>query len=166
MIYATTINLLVFFKHSSPCLICRDLSIINKEILVDESFEFRYQLLQLSDRGGQKYPSELALESLIIVWKILTIIQSNSELMSLLVLIEGQTRKILVTLAFGSLTGLDSGFEGWRTTCPSCNVKGSTILSSLVRSEANCLIANLVKNYNSSLTLKGLEKRKLKKFDS
>ena len=77
-------------------------------------------------------------------------------------LIEGQTRKILVTPAFGSLTG----FEGWRTTCPSCNVKGSTILSSLVRSEANCLIANLVKNYNSSLTIKGLEKRKLKKFDS
>ena len=77
-------------------------------------------------------------------------------------LIEGQTRKILVTLDFGSLTG----FEGWRTTCPSCNVKGSTILSSLVRSEANCLFANLVKNYDSSLTLKGLEKRKLKKFDS
>ena len=44
-----------------------------------------------------------------------------------------------------------------RTTCQSCNVKGSTILSSLVRSEANCLIANLVKNYNSSITLKGLE---------
>ena len=154
-----THNINKWFKHSSPCLICRDLLTIDKDILVDESFEFRYQLLQLSDHGGLKYPSELALESLIIVWKILTIIQSYSELMSLL--IEGQTRKILVTLAFGSLTGLDSGF-----ICPSCNVKGSTILSSLVRGEANCLIANLVKNYNSSLTLKGLEKRKLKKFDS
>ena len=81
-------------------------------------------------------------------------------------LIEGQTRKILVTLAFGSLTGLDSDFQAWRTTCPSCNVKGSTILSSLVWSEANLLIVNLIKNYNSSLTLKGLEKRKLKKLDS
>ena len=143
---------------------CRDLLIIDKDILIDEAFEFRYQLLQLTDRGGLKYPSELALDSLIIVWKILTIIQSNNELMSLF--IEGQTRKILVTLAFGLLSGLDSGYEGWRTTCPSCNVKGSTILSSLIWSEANCLIANLVKNYNSSLALKGLEKRKLKKFDS
>ena len=85
-----------YLKHSSPSLICRDILIIDKDILVDESFELRYQLLQLSDRGGLKYPSELALESLIIVWKILTIIQSNSEFMSLL--IEGQTRKILVTL--------------------------------------------------------------------
>ena len=41
-------------------------------------------------------------------------------------------------------------------------MKCSTILSSLVRSEANCLFTNLVKNYDSSLTLKGLEKRKLK----
>ena len=100
------------------------------------------------------------MDSLIIVWKILTIIQSNNELISLF--IEGQTRKILVTLAFGLLSDLDSGYEGWRTTCTSCNVKGSTILSSLIWSEANCLIANLVKNYNSSLALKGLEKRKLK----
>ena len=48
-----------------------------------------------------------------------------------------KSRKILVTFSFGLLTGLDSGYEGWRTTCPSCNVKGSTILSSLIWSEAN-----------------------------
>ena len=99
-----------YVKRSSPCLICRDLLIIDKNILIDEAFEFRYQLLQLTDRGGLKYPSELALDSLIIVWKILTIIQSNNELMSLF--IEGQTRNILVTLAFGLPSGLDSGYEG------------------------------------------------------
>ena len=80
--------------------------------------------------------------------------------------IEGQTRKILVTLAFSFLTGLHSDHEGWRTTCPSCNVEGSSILPSLIWSEANCLTANLFKNYNSSLALKVLEKRKLKRFDS
>ena len=126
-------------------------------------------LLTLFSNTNTQPSSQISMEEFIQsfspIYSVHTdIIQSNSELMSLLT--EGQTRKILVTLAFGSLTGLDSGFESWRTTCPSCNVKGSTILSNLVRSEANCLIANLLKNYNSSLTLKGLEKRKLKKFDS
>ena len=78
--------------------------------------------------------------------------------------IEGQTRKILVTLAFGLLSGLDSGYEVWRTTWPSCNVKGSNILSSLIWSEANGLIENLVKNYNSSLALTEYCREEFEKF--
>ena len=79
-------------------------------------------------------------------------------------LIEGQTRKILVTLAFGSLTGLDSGFEGWRTTCPSCNVKGSTILSSLVRSEANCLNCKSCQELQFEPYFKGIRKAEIVRF--
>ena len=153
-----------YLKRSPPCHICRDTLIIEKDFLIDESFGPQYKLLQLTDRGGLKYPSELVLESMIIVWKILTIIESNSELMGLFV--EGPSRKILLDLALGFLFDVDSVYEGWRKTCPSCNVNCCSILSRLIWIEGNCLIANKVKNYNSSVALKGLEKRKLKKFNS
>ena len=105
-----------------------------------------------------KYPSELVLESVIIVWKILTIIESNSDLMGLFV--QGPSRKILLDLALSFLSDVDSGYEGWGKTCSSCNVNGCSILSRLIWIEGNCLIVNKVKNYHSSV----LEKRKLKKF--
>ena len=59
-----------YLKRSPPCHICRDALISNKDFLIDESFGAKYKLLQLTDRGGLKYPSELVLESMIIVWKV------------------------------------------------------------------------------------------------
>ena len=59
-----------YLKRSPPCHICRDAFIFDKDFLIDESFGPQNKLLQLTDRGGLKYPSELVLESMIIVWKI------------------------------------------------------------------------------------------------
>ena len=132
---------------------------MDKEFLMDESCGPKYKLLQLSDQGGLKYPSELVLDSIIIIWKILTCIENNNDLMALFV--EGPSRKILMDLSMCFIFDVDNNCKGWKNACSSCSVDGSLILSRLILMEGNCLIANKVKNYNSRVCSKGLEKRKL-----
>ena len=85
-----------YLKRIQPCLLCLDMLTIDKDILVDEAFLSQYRLLELSDRGKLKYPSEVFLESIVTLWKIFSIIQNNIELVNALV--EGPARKILVEL--------------------------------------------------------------------
>ena len=60
-----------YLKPSQPCRICRDVLTIEKDLLVDEvDTTSKFKLLELSDRGDLKYPSEVALESIVTVWKI------------------------------------------------------------------------------------------------
>ena len=147
-----------YLKHSKPCNICQDLLTIDKDSLIDELPLSQYKLLELSDRGNLKYPSELVLESIVIAWKIFFIIENNSELMSILV--QGPSRKILVDLTLKSI----ADYKLWMNICSFCAVRGCHILHRLVFVSANCFLANKVKNYNSMVISKGMEKRKLKKF--
>ena len=119
--------------------------------------------MEISDRGRLKYPTEIVLESVVTLWKIFSIIQNNRELMGALV--EGAARKILVELALNSIMD-NHDCDVWRNTCPSCDVVGFSILRRLLFVSGNCMIANKVKNYNSMVACRGIEKRKLKKFSS
>ncbi|KAI6648566.1 hypothetical protein LOD99_8046 [Oopsacas minuta] len=141
-------------KRSPPCYLCQDLLTIDKDCLIHESTGFQYRLLELTDREGLKYPSELVLDSIITVWKNFTVIEGYAEWMRIFV--EGSYRQILLDL----VCSVDDGC--WREQCPSCNLNRSSILRKLVFTEANCLIANKVKNYNSKVASKEFEKRKLK----
>ena len=136
---------------------------IDKDILVDEAFLSQYRLLELSDRGKLKYPSEVVLESIVTLWKIFSIIQNNIELVNALV--EGPARKILVELALNSIVD-SNDCDVWENTFPSCNIPRFSILRRLLFVSGNCMIANKVKNYNSMVVCRGIEKRKLKKFNS
>ena len=79
------------------------------------------------------------------------------------IFLNGPSRKILVDL----LNYLENseGFEIWRNSCASCKVCGWSIVRRLVFVASNCLIflTDKVKNYNSIVVSKGIEKRKLKK---
>ena len=51
--------------------------------------------------------------------------------------VEGPSRKILLDLALSFLYDVDSGYEGWRKSCPSCDVNCYLILSRLIWIEGN-----------------------------
>ena len=53
--------------------------------------------LDLSDRRSFKYPSEMVLECIVIVWKIFVNIENDDELM--IILVEEPSRKILIELS-------------------------------------------------------------------
>ena len=73
-----------YMKRSQPCRICRDVLTIERDLLVDEpDATSQFKLLELSDRGGLKYPSEIVLESIISTWKIFICIENDRELMEL-----------------------------------------------------------------------------------
>ena len=151
-----------YLKHSQPCRICRDILTFDSDLLVDESSTLsQFKLLELSDRGGLKYPSEVVLESIVTAWKTLICIENDSELMPAFV--KGPSRKIIVDLTLNVISEADD-CKSWRKECPSCTVSGFYILQKVIFVAGNCILANMVKNYNSMEISRATEKRKLKKF--
>ena len=65
-------------KRTQPCHVCIDLLTIDKYFIFDEDSQPEFRLLQLTDRGGLKYPSEFILETTIVtLWKTLIAIESR-----------------------------------------------------------------------------------------
>ena len=112
------------------------------------------------DRGSLKWPSNIVVESIVMVWRCFSIIEHNES--PLRQFSTGPSREILVQLSL-TLIELDSN-EDWRRSCPNCSTLGWDILSKLVTVTSNCIIANKVKNTNSVLLSSRSENcRKLKK---
>ena len=151
-----------YFKCSQPCLICRDILTLEKDLFIDDMSLSQFKLLDLSDRGSLKYPSEMVLECIVIVWKIFVNIENDDEL--LILLIEGPSRKILIELSVYYIMASEH-CNLWNKACSSCAASGYYILQKLISVAVNCFLANKVKNYNSLVVAKGVEKRKLKKFN-
>ena len=86
-------------------------------------------------------------------------IERNDKLME--IFIQGLSRKFLVQLTLIFLE--DTGMIG-DLSCVFCGISLLTILKKIVFTSSNCLLDNKIKNYNSALISKGIEKRKLKKF--
>ena len=71
----------------------------------------------------------------------------------------GPSKKILVDLASNYI--LDNGnCDLCNYACSSCAVSGCFILRKLIFVVVDCFLVNKVKNYNSLLLTKGMEKRK------
>ena len=66
-----------YLKRSKPCNDCLYLLTVDKEFLLDFVSESEFKLLQLTDRGGLKYPSQHVLNSILILWKIFFAIESD-----------------------------------------------------------------------------------------
>ena len=149
-------------KCRPTCRVCRDVLTIDRDLLVDEPDTIsQFKLLELSDRGGLKYPSDVVLESIVTAWKIFIFIEDDSKLMEMFVKVP--SRKIFVDLSMNVI--LDVGdCQLWRDQCSYCSISGFHVLQKLLFVAGNCLLANKVKNYNSLIILKGFEKRKLKNF--
>ena len=58
---------------------------------------------------------------------------------------------------------LENEGDFWSKVCSSC-CSSRDILRKLIFVAVNCFLANTVKNYNSQLIAKGIEKRKFKIF--
>ena len=55
-----------------------------------------FKLLQLTDRGGLKYPTHIVLDSIVTLWKTLVAVETKDNLMAMFV--QGSSRRILVQL--------------------------------------------------------------------
>ena len=98
-----------------------------------------FKLLQLTDRGRLKYPSEPLLSVVIILWKIFVLIESHDILLTKFV--EGSSRDILVQLTLVFI-GEICDDDIWRSNCINCNTCRWKVVRKLVFTVANCIIAN------------------------
>ena len=148
-----------YLKKALQCNVCLELLTIDKDFLFYEMSQPEFRLLQLTDRGGLKYPTHIVLDSIVTLWKTLVAVETKDNLMAIFV--QGSSRRILVQL---TLIFLEETEEFGQSSCISCGVSIYVILKSLIFTSANCLLANKVRNYNCAVISKGIEKRKLKKF--
>ena len=88
-------------------------------------------------------------------------IENNEELSNQLV--DGPSREILVELTNIYIED-DTNINVWKSNCTTCDVSRWNILRKLVFTTTNCLLVNKIKNHNSIVISRDIEKRKLKKF--
>ena len=131
-----------YLKHYQPCHVCLDALTFEKEFLFDPDFPSEFKLLQLTERGRLKYPSEPVFYVVIILWKIFVLIESDDKLLTLLV--EGSSRKILVQLTLIFIREIADNII-WRSNCINCAACRWKIVRKLVFTAANCIIANKIK---------------------
>ena len=117
-----------------------------KEYPLEFDSDFQFKLLELTDRGKLKYPSEPVLSCAIALWRILVSIENNDELSNLL--IDGASREILVELTMIYIED-DTNINLWKSNCTTCDVSRWDILRKLVFTTTNCFLANKIKNHNS-----------------
>ena len=88
-------------------------------------------------------------------------IENNDESSNLLV--DDPSREILVELTNIYIED-DTNINVWKSNCYTCDVSKWDILRKLVFTTTNCLLDNKIKNHNSIVISRDIEKRKLKKF--
>ena len=65
-------------QFPSRCDSCLKFLTVDKDLAIDES---KFQLIKIMDRGSLKWPSNIVVESIIMVWKCFSIIEQNESLM-------------------------------------------------------------------------------------
>ena len=146
-----------YMKSTSKCDVCLKFLTEDKDILFDTP---KFQLINVIDLGSLKWPSNIVVDSIVMVWRCFSVIEQNESLLKMFS--TGPSREILVQLSL-TLIELDSN-EEWRINCQKCSTFGLDILSKLITVTSNCIIANKVKNVNSVLLSRSENCRKLKKF--
>ena len=105
----------------SRCDVCLKFLTEDKDLAIEES---RFQLIKIMDHGFLKWPSNIVVESIIMVWKCFSIIEQNESLMKQFS--AGPSREILVQLSL-TLIELESN-EDWRRSCQECSILGGIFL--------------------------------------
>ena len=91
----------------------------DKHLHFDEPLDSKYKILDFIDRGNLKWPSDIVLDAVVLVWKVFRVIEQDNDLLTQFA--AGSSRKILVNL---SIKWLDVQCEHWRNKCQSCNLFG------------------------------------------
>ena len=98
---------------------CTDVLTFDKEYPLEFDSDSQFKLLELTDRGELKYPSEPVLSCAITLWRILVSIENNDELSNLLV--DGPSREILVKLTIIYIED-DTNINLWKLNCTTWDV--------------------------------------------
>ena len=83
-----------YYKRSKKCSICLHFLTIDEEFLLDHSEDTKYQYFKFVDRGSLKWPSDVALEAVVMIYKIFVAIDKHVE---------------------------NTSSDTWRDVCHSCN---------------------------------------------
>ena len=116
-------------------------------------------MIQLTDRGSLKWPSQPLIEATITLWNLYLQIETNPEIFA--ALIKSQPRSVLAELTVQKIVSNDC--ELWRHYCSDCHSFGCDIFRKIIQSTNNCILSKQVKNMNSSSKY-AAEARKIKKF--
>ena len=165
----TTLQSIVFiggysvysYIKSAKCQLC--LELLTKDKDLDLGDATKYDLVKYVDRGSLKWPSDLVVESIVVLWKIFMKIEEDEALKKLFY--SSPSRKLLIQLTERVLVNEYS--EHWRCNCSNCNTLGWTILRKILGVCTNCILANKIRNVNSQISsTKKDSSTKYKKFKS
>ena len=151
------------WKHTPICSMCMMCLTGDKYLHLDEPPDSKDKILEFTDRGNLKWPSDIVIDAVVLVWKIFRVIEQDNDL--LIQFASGSPRKILLELSIISVE--DSQCEHWRNKCSNCNLFRRDYLKRILTITSNCIIANKVKNFNSMVSSQARRKetaRKLKKL--
>ena len=98
--------------------VCLDALTFEKDFIFDLEFSSEFKLLELTDRGGLKYPSESLLCAVIMLWKIFVVIESDNNILTIFV--EGSFRNILLELTLVFMEEIGD-IDDWGYNCVNCN---------------------------------------------
>ena len=150
-----------FFKSQKiqDCRLCLDFLTADRNLLFDPEESIKYKLIEILDRGSLKWPSDPVLDSIITVWRIIITLKQDVDIWTQFV--NGKSREILIELSIRTVE--DTSSETCRNRCLLCDSDGWEVLRKLVSVASNCLISNLVKNFNSQVASR-VDSRKFKKL--
>ena len=123
-----------------------------------------FKLIQLSDRGGLKWPSTTVLGVVITLWKLFIEIEQSPILLNNF--LTSNSRSILVQLALLKLESEENDEVAYE--CFKCDRTGREMLHGVLVTASNCFLNNKAKNINLSAThaLSKDSERKILKLSS
>ena len=150
--YAAFLVMKKFIKTSELCIECELFLTQDKSMNLAEIHP-NFESIQLSDRGGLKWPSKTALGVVITLWKIFITIEQTPNMLSYF--LASNSRSILVQLALLKLESEENDDVIYE--CLQCNATGREMLHGILVTASNYFLNNKAKNINLSLNKKHSE---------
>ena len=125
------------WKHFTPCNECMLYLTKDKYFHIEDPQHSKYKILEFIDRGNLKWPSDIVLDAVVLVWKIFRSIEQSSMLLAQFA--SGLPIKTLVDLSIKCLE--DAQYEHWRNQCHNYELFGWDYLKKIITIKSNCIIA-------------------------
>ncbi|KAI6657338.1 hypothetical protein LOD99_86 [Oopsacas minuta] len=134
------------YLKTATCHLCSQQLTENQDIEITDTI--KYDLIRYIDCSSLKWPLEIVIESIVVLWKIIIKIDENETLRKHFY--SSSSRKVLIQLTENMLA--DNFIQHWRDNCKGCDTSGWTILRKILSVCTNCILANKVRNVNSEIT--------------
>ena len=153
-------KIIVTFELCNECVL-----FLNQDKSLDiEEIPPTFKLIQLSDRGGLKWPSTTVLGVVITHWKLFIEIEQSPILLNNF--LTSKSRSILIQLAFLKLSCEENDEVAYE--CFKCDIIRREMLQGVLVTASNCFLNNKAENINLSAThaLSKDSERKILKLSS